>query len=203
MRRGEQLPRVAAGADAGEGLVEMSRKGLVLAAVTDATDRLLGVFTDGDLRRVLDRGLSLRATTMAEAMTQAPRVVRPEQLAADAVNSMQEHRVTALLVVDAESKLVRPRVEHPRPAAGRGRVDGQGMRIPARLTTRLARRIELLVLDVDGTLTDGSLWYGPRGEQLKRFHVRDGHGIKLLAAAGRDAGGDLGSPLGGAVRTLS
>ncbi|MEJ0098604.1 MAG: HAD hydrolase family protein [Pseudomonadota bacterium] len=57
-------------------------------------------------------------------------------------------------------------------------------RIPARLTTRLARRIELLVLDVDGTLTDGSLWYGPRGEQIKRFHVRDGHGIKLLAAAG-------------------
>jgi 3-deoxy-D-manno-octulosonate 8-phosphate phosphatase (KDO 8-P phosphatase) len=55
---------------------------------------------------------------------------------------------------------------------------------PARLTTRLARRIELLVLDVDGTLTDGGLWYGPRGEQLKRFHVRDGHGIKLLAAAG-------------------
>jgi 3-deoxy-D-manno-octulosonate 8-phosphate phosphatase (KDO 8-P phosphatase) len=56
--------------------------------------------------------------------------------------------------------------------------------LPARLTTRLARRIELLVLDVDGTLTDGALWYGPRGEHLKRFHVRDGHGIKLLAAAG-------------------
>jgi 3-deoxy-D-manno-octulosonate 8-phosphate phosphatase (KDO 8-P phosphatase) len=56
--------------------------------------------------------------------------------------------------------------------------------LPARLTTRLARRIELLVLDVDGTLTDGALWYGPRGEQIKRFHVRDGHGIKLLAADG-------------------
>jgi 3-deoxy-D-manno-octulosonate 8-phosphate phosphatase (KDO 8-P phosphatase) len=55
---------------------------------------------------------------------------------------------------------------------------------PAPLTPRLARRIALLVIDVDGTLTDGSLWYGPRGEQLKRFHVRDGHGIKLLAAAG-------------------
>jgi 3-deoxy-D-manno-octulosonate 8-phosphate phosphatase (KDO 8-P phosphatase) len=57
-------------------------------------------------------------------------------------------------------------------------------KLPARLTARLARRIELLLLDVDGTLTDGSLWFGPRGEQLKRFHVRDGHGIKLLAAAG-------------------
>lgn len=55
---------------------------------------------------------------------------------------------------------------------------------PARLTARLARRLELLVLDVDGVLTDGGLWFGPRGEALKRFHVRDGHGIKLLAAAG-------------------
>ena len=49
---------------------------------------------------------------------------------------------------------------------------------------RLARRLELLVLDVDGVLTDGGLWFGPRGEALKRFHVRDGHGIKLLRAAG-------------------
>lgn len=57
-------------------------------------------------------------------------------------------------------------------------------RIPVRLTTRLARRIELLVVDADGTLTDGSLWFGPGGEQLKRFHVRDGRGIQLLSDAG-------------------
>ncbi len=57
-------------------------------------------------------------------------------------------------------------------------------KLPARLNARLARRLELLVLDVDGVLTDGSLWFGARGEQLKRFHVRDGHGIQLLAAAG-------------------
>ena len=55
---------------------------------------------------------------------------------------------------------------------------------PACLTTRLARRLALLVLDVDGVLTDGGLWFGARGEVLKRFHVRDGHGIKLLQAAG-------------------
>jgi 3-deoxy-D-manno-octulosonate 8-phosphate phosphatase (KDO 8-P phosphatase) len=55
---------------------------------------------------------------------------------------------------------------------------------PARLTSRLARRIALLVLDVDGVLTDGSLWFGPRGEAFKRFHAHDGHGIKLAAAAG-------------------
>jgi 3-deoxy-D-manno-octulosonate 8-phosphate phosphatase (KDO 8-P phosphatase) len=57
-------------------------------------------------------------------------------------------------------------------------------KLPSRLTTRLARRLELLIIDVDGVLTDGGLWFGPRGETLKRFHVRDGHGIKLLTAAG-------------------
>jgi 3-deoxy-D-manno-octulosonate 8-phosphate phosphatase (KDO 8-P phosphatase) len=57
-------------------------------------------------------------------------------------------------------------------------------KLPARLTTRIARRLELLILDVDGVLTDGGLWFGARGEQLKRFHVRDGHGIKLLASTG-------------------
>jgi len=57
-------------------------------------------------------------------------------------------------------------------------------RPPAFLTPRLARRIALLVLDVDGVLTDGGLWYGPRGEAQKRFNVRDGHGIKLLQATG-------------------
>jgi len=58
------------------------------------------------------------------------------------------------------------------------------MKIPARLSPRLARRLTLLVLDVDGVLTDGSIWFGPRGEAFKRFHVRDGHGIKLVQAAG-------------------
>ena len=58
------------------------------------------------------------------------------------------------------------------------------MRVPAELTPRIARRLALLVLDVDGVLTDGSLWFGARGEVLKRFHVRDGHGIKLLQSAG-------------------
>jgi len=106
MRRGEQLPRVPAHVTLEEGLVEMGAKGLGLAAITDEAGRLCGVFTDGDLRRALDRGLSLRTTTMADAMTHTPRVVRPEQLAADAVNSMQEHRITALLVVDADARLV-------------------------------------------------------------------------------------------------
>jgi arabinose-5-phosphate isomerase len=100
MRRGADLPRVAASVTLEQGLLEMSRKGLGLAAVTDEQDVLLGVFTDGDLRRVLDRGMPLRETIMQDVMTHNPRTITPSQLAADAVNSMQEHRITALLVVD-------------------------------------------------------------------------------------------------------
>jgi arabinose-5-phosphate isomerase len=105
MRRDGELPRVGAGVTLEAGLVEMSRKGLGLTAVTDEAGRLLGVFTDGDLRRALDGGAALRGTRMDEVMTRSPRTIRPEQLAAEAVNQMQEHRITALLVVDAGGRL--------------------------------------------------------------------------------------------------
>jgi arabinose-5-phosphate isomerase len=106
MRKDADLPRVAAGVSLDQGLIEMSRKGLGLAAITAADGRLLGVFSDGDLRRALDRGVNLRETTMEQVMTRNPRTVQPGQLAADAVNSMQEHRVTALLVVDEQARLI-------------------------------------------------------------------------------------------------
>jgi arabinose-5-phosphate isomerase len=100
MRRGDDLPVVPGTATLEEGLVEMSRKGLGMTAVTDAAGALAGVFTDGDLRRALDRGVDLRGTTMEKAMTRNPRHIGPHELAAEAVNRMQEHRITALLVVD-------------------------------------------------------------------------------------------------------
>ncbi len=106
MRRDEELPRVAATVTLEAGLVEMGRKGLGLTAVTDDDGRLLGVFTDGDLRRALDQGVDLRATRIEAVMTRAPRTVRPAQLAAEAVNDMQEHRITALLAVDDAGRLV-------------------------------------------------------------------------------------------------
>jgi arabinose-5-phosphate isomerase len=106
MRRGNDLPRVGAAAPLAQGLVEMSRKGLGLTAVVDAQDRILGVFTDGDLRRTLDRGLDLRTTAMRDVMTANPRCIDPGALAAEAVNQMQAHQVTALLVVDRDRNLV-------------------------------------------------------------------------------------------------
>jgi len=106
MRQGTDIPSVAADVTMEAGLLEMSRKGLGLTAVTDGDGVLLGVFTDGDLRRALDRGVALRGTHMREVMTRMPRTVRPEQLAAAAVNEMQQHSVTALLAVDDEGRLV-------------------------------------------------------------------------------------------------
>jgi arabinose-5-phosphate isomerase len=105
MRRGADLPRVGATVPVTQGLLEMTRKGLGLTAIVTGDDTLAGVFTDGDLRRALDSGVNLGETAMESVMTRNPRTVTPTQLAADAVNSMQEHRVTALLVVDG-SKLV-------------------------------------------------------------------------------------------------
>jgi arabinose-5-phosphate isomerase len=106
MRRGDDLPRTSPTAPLAQGLVEMSRKGLGLTAVVDDQNRILGVFTDGDLRRTLDRGLDLRTTPMREVMTANPRCIDPGALAAEAVNQMQAHQVTALLVVDKARILV-------------------------------------------------------------------------------------------------
>ena len=69
MHRGDDLPRVAPGHAAGAGLLEMSRKGLGMTAVVDADGRVVGVFTDGDLRRALDRQLDVHTTPMREVMT--------------------------------------------------------------------------------------------------------------------------------------
>jgi arabinose-5-phosphate isomerase len=106
MRRGDELPRVSITASLEQGLVEMSRKGLGMTAVVDAAGALVGVFTDGDLRRALDKGVDLRGTPIESVMTRRPRNITPQELAAEAVNRMQEHRITALLVVDAGGHLV-------------------------------------------------------------------------------------------------
>jgi arabinose-5-phosphate isomerase len=106
MRQGDDLPRVTADTPLAAGLLEMSRKGLGLTAVIDTAGCVLGVFTDGDLRRVLDRQLDLHATTMQAVMTANPRTIGPQALAAEAVNLMEQHRITALPVLDDSGQLV-------------------------------------------------------------------------------------------------
>ncbi len=106
MRRGDDLPRVGPDTPLTEGLLEMSRKRLGLTAVVDGDDRVLGIFTDGDLRRALDRRADIHGSRMSEVMTRNPRSIGPDELAAEAVLLMEKHAVNGLLVLDASGRLV-------------------------------------------------------------------------------------------------
>ena len=106
MREGADVPKVPPSAPLAEGLMEVTRKGLGMTAIVDADDRVLGVFTDGDLRRALDRAADLRTTRMDEVMTRHAKTVQPNTLAVEAVHLMETHRITSLVVVDANDILV-------------------------------------------------------------------------------------------------
>ena len=106
MRVGEAIPRVLPEALLGEGLVEMSRKGLGMTVVVDGEDRVLGVFTDGDLRRALDRRIDIHTTPMSAVMTRNGKTIGPRELAAEAVHLMELHHITALPVADERGRLV-------------------------------------------------------------------------------------------------
>jgi len=106
MRRGDDLPRVGPDTPLTEGLLEMSRKRLGLTAIVDGDDRVLGIFTDGDLRRALDRRADIHVSRMSEVMTRNPRSIGPDELAAEAVLMMEKHAVNGLLVLDGSGRLV-------------------------------------------------------------------------------------------------
>jgi arabinose-5-phosphate isomerase len=106
MRTGAALPKVRPGVPLAEGLMEMTRKGLGMTAIVDEQDRVLGVFTDGDLRRALDRAADLHRTRMDEVMTRQAKRIDADALAAEAVLLMETHRITSLIVVDAGEVLV-------------------------------------------------------------------------------------------------
>jgi arabinose-5-phosphate isomerase len=106
MRTGNDVPKVAPHTPLATGLLEVTRKGLGMTAIVDAGDRVLGVFTDGDLRRALDRAADLHATRMDAVMTRNAKTVRVNSLAAEAVHLMETHRITSLVVVDADDIVV-------------------------------------------------------------------------------------------------
>ena len=106
MRTGPDIPTVRAETSLSDGLMEMTRKGLGMTAVVDAAGRVQGVFTDGDLRRALDRSADLHTTRMDQVMSRHAKTVRPTTLAAEAVHLMETHRITALVVVDADEQIV-------------------------------------------------------------------------------------------------
>jgi arabinose-5-phosphate isomerase len=106
MRGGDAVPRVAPAASFQELLREMTGKGLGFTAVVDAAGRPIGIFTDGDLRRLIERGADLRALAAADVMHRGPKLVREDALAVEAAGVMEQHRITSVLVVDAAGVLV-------------------------------------------------------------------------------------------------
>lgn len=105
MHTGEGMPRVPETTLLGRALVEMTQKGLGMTAVVDTDDRVLGIFTDGDLRRALDSGIDVHATVVEKVMTRNCKTVDPGMLAAEAVAMMETHKINALLAVDEDGRL--------------------------------------------------------------------------------------------------
>lgn len=105
MRTGEHVPSVPVDGSVKDALFEISRKGLGMTAIVEESTDVVGIFTDGDLRRSFERGLGLD-TPLREAMTAQPKTIAPERLAAEAVSLMEEKKITALLVVDGNNALV-------------------------------------------------------------------------------------------------
>ena len=105
MRTGTQVPQVPPEAVFSVLMREMSAKGLGASAVVDAQGRVLGIFTDGDLRRRIEAGADLRSATAQQVMHPGPRSIAPDALAVDAAELMETHGITSVLVVDADSRL--------------------------------------------------------------------------------------------------
>lgn len=106
MRTGQDLPVVSTTTSLSQGLLEMSRKGLGMTAVVDANNRIVGIFTDGDLRRAFEQGVDVRVTMMQNIMRTQPLRIQPDKLAVEAVELMEQHKVNVLLVVDQQDNLV-------------------------------------------------------------------------------------------------
>ena len=106
MRSGDDVPKVTADVLLSDGLMEMTQKGLGMTAVVDADEKVLGIFTDGDLRRALDAGVDVRKTAMQELMHTKCKTTTPDILAAEAVHVMEENKITGLLVTDEGGRLV-------------------------------------------------------------------------------------------------
>ena len=106
MRRGADVPSVSNTASLREAVHEMSRGRLGMTAVVDGAGRIVGIFTDGDLRRALDKVADFSAAGIADVMTPGPRTIRPEALAVEAVQLMERHKINQLVVVDEGDKLV-------------------------------------------------------------------------------------------------
>ena len=104
MHAGERLPVVASGTPLSEALLEMTRKGLGMTAIARDDGTLAGIFTDGDLRRMLDRDIDIRKATIDEVMVAQPITIEPGHLAAEALQIMETRKINGLMVCDKDHK---------------------------------------------------------------------------------------------------
>ena len=105
MRAGDAVPRVGPLTSFSDLMREMGAKGLGASAVVDEAGRVLGIFTDGDLRRLIEKGVDLRAMTAQDVMHTQPRTIRLDSLAVEAAELMEQHRITSVLVIDDGGRL--------------------------------------------------------------------------------------------------
>jgi len=106
MRPASEVPTVSSTALVPEALLSITRGGLGMTAVFGPTDKLVGIFTDGDLRRAMEKRGDLRTVVVGEVMTSKPRTIDPDRLAVEAVEMMEQHKVNQLLVLDSSGKLL-------------------------------------------------------------------------------------------------
>jgi arabinose-5-phosphate isomerase len=105
MRHGDAVPQVGPDAEFTALMREMSNKGLGATSVTDGEGRVLGVFTDGDLRRLIEKGTDLRSLKARDVMHAKPQTIRVDALAVEAAEMMEQRRITSILVVDHDGLL--------------------------------------------------------------------------------------------------
>jgi arabinose-5-phosphate isomerase len=106
MRTGNDAPRISRSATLMDTMLEMSRGRMGMTAILDDDDRVTGIFTDGDLRRTLEKGFDLRSTPITQVMGGEPRTIAPDRLAVEAVEIMERNKVNQILVVDEAKRLI-------------------------------------------------------------------------------------------------
>ncbi|MDH3490467.1 MAG: KpsF/GutQ family sugar-phosphate isomerase [Gammaproteobacteria bacterium] len=106
MRSGDRIPAISADVTLRDALFEMTDKGLGMTAIVDANNKVMGIYTDGDLRRTLDTGADVRSTAIRDVMHTNCKTISPDVLAAEALHLLEEYKITSLLVVDESDTLV-------------------------------------------------------------------------------------------------
>lgn len=106
MRKGDRIPAVPPSASISNAILEITKKGLGMTAVVGANNKLLGIFTDGDLRRLIEQGLDLRGLLVSEVMNGAPKCISPDKLAVEAVRMMEVSHISQVVVTDEQGHIV-------------------------------------------------------------------------------------------------